>query len=277
MKKSLSGRSGFTLIELLVVIAIIAILAALLLPALGRAKVKAKQIQCLNNGRQMGLGSQMFADEDARRALTGAYNYTDDDMNWLFPNYLPALRAFVCPATKNEVRPNTINFIGSPATYVGPYTQGGLNASGVPNYADRINASSTAFVVDLVNNAAGKNGQYGHSYEVAGFFNVNALKSERTVASWVYRFNNAATTFRNLNFLGQQASPSDTWVIYDADDRNAADPTRKNEDYPDPGDNHGTEGANITFADGHANFVKQSKYLESFFRGTDESHAPLVP
>jgi len=47
----------------------IAILAALLLPALGRAKVKAKQIQCLKNGRRMGLGSLMFAVDDARRPL----------------------------------------------------------------------------------------------------------------------------------------------------------------------------------------------------------------
>jgi prepilin-type N-terminal cleavage/methylation domain-containing protein len=68
---------GFTLIELLVVIAIIGILAALLLPALNKGKLKAQGIQCLNNHRQLCLAWRMYSDDNQERLLYASENPYD--------------------------------------------------------------------------------------------------------------------------------------------------------------------------------------------------------
>ena len=86
-------KTGFTLMELLVVIAIIAVLAGLLLPAVAKARERARQTNCLNNMHQFSIGLTLYKDEHDETLPGWLSN--------LYPDYIPVEKVYLCKSDRS--------------------------------------------------------------------------------------------------------------------------------------------------------------------------------
>lgn len=269
-QRSARRRSAaFTLIELLVVIAIIAVLVAILLPSLAAARESARRARCLSNTRQLAIACNAYANDVKLSYFIPTLYDWEDNIGWLFPDYIATYDVAICPATRNRIRAD-----------IKMSDEFGVDA---------VTLYGRDFIRDTFLAARDKDDDAGgHSYEIRGWFyagkypdgTVVCAPAGASVGSQLgWSIADAPETFdiltRNVAKTAVNTQfPDRTYLAIDNDNDQSILPTIGRPDginnWPDKWNNHGAAGYNISFVDGHAAFFKSDAGMIKMYLDTHD-------
>ena len=256
-------RRGFTLIELLVVIAIIALLIAILLPALGQARNAGRLTRCLSNTRQLAIACQAYSNDSKVGYFIPTFFDWEDNIGWLFPEYISDYNVAICPSTRNQIRANVMMSVDE---------------------TDINQIYGRDFVRDTYWAARDRNDDTGgHSYEIRAWFYAGKYPdgylaytapgiSIGDQLGW--RSSDLPSLFGldTRNVLKTQKAvtfPDRCYLAIDNDnDESQFDAIGRRDginNWPDPWNNHGVSGYNVSYCDGHAAFKKADPGLITLY------------
>jgi prepilin-type N-terminal cleavage/methylation domain-containing protein/prepilin-type processing-associated H-X9-DG protein len=253
-QKADSRNGGFTLIELLVVIAIIAILAAILLPALSRAKQKAQGMQCMNNTRQVMLCWKMYADDNSDVLPPNDYPYQtaaprDGSIKcWVFGTMYTIIDAVDAPGLGRGIQTD-------PAlTCLAAYNQN--------NALFKCPADITLFQGQIRQRSVSMNSAVGTVWWSDSNHHGTKIPGSAVGGGWlVSTYNDSQTAYRTYGKTSDFSvpGPSSTWVIADENPNTINDGSLAVSmaqiivDFPA---NYHGGGGGLAFADGHSELHK---------------------
>ena len=293
-----SRDAGFTLIELLVVIAIIALLIGILLPSLGSARESARRVKCLAAQKMIALAATLYSDQHKKGAFIPTMNGTDDDLAYL-SEYLENPAAAICPSTQHQVDPKAILPGNDPRNKYGydifvhliGNSEGRNDSTGSVTYAGFSKGSHSFEVWSWMNSRVGSTrylyptGWYDSSWGGTSHYQQRALREGDPAWTLEGMSSNPGAEELPEPPVGSRSIlktntnvvlPSTMLLTRDADDPPGGTNEARGwyQNWPDELDNHGKDGVNLSFLDGHAAWSKSGPILfETYLKANTTASA----